>query len=55
MYYKRFINLVEIAEVQWGLITPEGLAALDPNYNREAKKGAVRKEARNRFLACVFK
>ena len=39
-YYKRFTNMVDVAESQWGMLVPT--------------KVASNKETRNKFLACTF-
>jgi hypothetical protein len=40
-YYKRFINTAEVAETQWGMLSPN-------------KKSGKEEEKRNKFLTCVF-
>ena len=52
IYYKRFINLVEIAEVQGGLITSDVLAKKENNYS--SNKDAALQKCRNKYLACLF-
>ena len=51
-YYKRFNNMVELAEVQGGLIVPEVLAKKEDNY--QSDKDAASQKCRNKYLACVF-
>ena len=51
-YYKRFNNMVELAEVQGGLIVPEVLAKKEDNY--QSNKDAASQKCRNKYLACVF-
>ena len=54
VYYKKFINLVEIAEVQHGPIVPIDLARKDIDYRNENKREQVLLKARGKYLACVF-
>ena len=54
VYYKKFINMVEIAEVQHGSIVPIDLAKKDIDYSDENKREEVLLKARGKYLACVF-
>ena len=51
-YYKRFMNVVEVAESQWGLILPTKIASSETDYNKNKDK--IDKETRDKFLACTF-
>ena len=54
VYYEKFINMVEIAEVQHGPIVPIDLAKKDIDYVDENKQEEVPLKARGKYLACVF-
>ena len=53
-YYKRFINIVDIVEGQWGTLAPLTIAEKDTDYQDATKKNGVIKACRNKYLACVF-
>ena len=54
VHYKKFINMVEIAEVQHGPIVPIDLAKKDIDCSDENKREEVPLKARGKYLACVF-
>lgn len=51
---KRFINLIKIAEVQWGQLVPTKLAELEADCEDSSKQAAVQEKTRKKFLTCVF-
>ena len=53
-YYKRFKNVVDIVEGQWGELYPEKVAKDDSDYSDDAKRQAVIDGCNGKLLACVF-
>ena len=54
VHHEKFINMVEIAEVQHEPIVPVDLAKKDIDYSNENKREEVLLKARDKYLACVF-
>ena len=53
-YYKRFVNMVDVVETQWGKVAPIGIAEEDPEFTNNQKKEEIIMTARDHYLACVF-
>ena len=54
VHHEKFIDLVEIAEVQHGSIVPIDLAKKDIDYGNENEREEAPLKARGKCLACVF-
>ena len=53
-YYKRFRNVVEIIECQWGDMYPMKLAMKESGYDDKSKRDDIVQKCRNKTLACLF-
>ena len=53
-YYKRFVNMVDVVETQWGILSPIGIAEEDAEFTNNQKKEEIIKKTRDHYLACVF-
>ena len=51
---KRFKNVVDVVEGQWGESHPEKVAENESDHNDDAKRQAVMDGCNGKFLACVF-
>ena len=53
-YHKRFKNMIEIVEGQWGKLYPDKIAAEEADYNVKDKKADVISKCNAQMLACMF-
>ena len=53
-HYKRFKNMIEIVEGQWGKLYPDKIAAEEADYDVKSKKADVISKCNAQMLACMF-